>query len=188
MSKFDRNRIKDGWEKLCRNKQTDRQTDTTKIMVTWPWTNNAIWKRAASTWTRSLDWRLDFLTDIAGNYAAPCDSGKTHDTQCSASRNSLTSFVTKNRTPPSLCCTAAETRKSVQVHYDFYDTLHPSLNLHVNHKHQVTSKHRYTQTVMTTKNMYVSIFINLKFHKCRWLIKEMWDDYLPSHFKTDYLL
>jgi len=32
MSKFDRNRIKDGWEKLCTNKQTD----TTKIMVTWP--------------------------------------------------------------------------------------------------------------------------------------------------------
>jgi len=27
MSKFDRNRIKDGWEKLC----TDKQTDTTKI-------------------------------------------------------------------------------------------------------------------------------------------------------------
>jgi len=26
MSKFDRNRIKDGWEKLCTNKQTDRQT------------------------------------------------------------------------------------------------------------------------------------------------------------------
>jgi len=27
MSKFDRNRIKDGWEKLCTNKQTDRQTN-----------------------------------------------------------------------------------------------------------------------------------------------------------------
>ena len=27
MSKFDRNRIKDGWEKLCTNKQTNRQTD-----------------------------------------------------------------------------------------------------------------------------------------------------------------
>ena len=45
MSKFDRNRIKDGWEKLQKptNRQTDRQTDkptdTTKIMVTWPWTN-----------------------------------------------------------------------------------------------------------------------------------------------------
>ena len=26
MSKFDRNRIKDGWEKLCTNKQTNRQT------------------------------------------------------------------------------------------------------------------------------------------------------------------
>ena len=42
MSKFDRNRIKDVWEKL--HKQTDRQTDkprdTTKIMVTWPWTNS----------------------------------------------------------------------------------------------------------------------------------------------------
>jgi len=36
MSKFDRNQIKDGWEKL--HKQTDRETDTTKIMVTWPWT------------------------------------------------------------------------------------------------------------------------------------------------------
>jgi len=35
MSKFDRNRIKHGWEKLC----TNRQTDTTKIMVTCPWTN-----------------------------------------------------------------------------------------------------------------------------------------------------
>jgi len=27
MSKFDRNRIKDGGEKLCPNKQTDRQTN-----------------------------------------------------------------------------------------------------------------------------------------------------------------
>jgi len=27
MSKFDRNQIKDGWEKLCTNKQTHRQTD-----------------------------------------------------------------------------------------------------------------------------------------------------------------
>jgi len=46
MSKFDRNRIKDGWEILGTNKQTDkqtdRQTDTTKIMVTWPWTNMVV--------------------------------------------------------------------------------------------------------------------------------------------------
>jgi len=27
MSKFDRNRIKDGLEKLCTNKQTDKETD-----------------------------------------------------------------------------------------------------------------------------------------------------------------
>ena len=27
MSKFDRNRIKDGWEKVCTNKQTNKQTD-----------------------------------------------------------------------------------------------------------------------------------------------------------------
>jgi len=27
MSKFDRNRVKDGREKLCTNKQTDKQTD-----------------------------------------------------------------------------------------------------------------------------------------------------------------
>jgi len=27
MSKFDRNRTKDGWEKLCTNKQTNRQTN-----------------------------------------------------------------------------------------------------------------------------------------------------------------
>jgi len=27
MSKFDLNRIKDGWEKLCTNKQTNKQTD-----------------------------------------------------------------------------------------------------------------------------------------------------------------
>jgi len=40
MSKFDQNWIKDGWEKLCTNKQTDKPTDTTKIMVTWPWTKN----------------------------------------------------------------------------------------------------------------------------------------------------
>jgi len=40
MSKFDRNWIEDSWEKLCTNKQTDKPTDTTKIMVTWPWTNN----------------------------------------------------------------------------------------------------------------------------------------------------
>jgi len=39
MSKFDRNRIKDSREKLCTNKQTDKPTDTMKIMVTWPWTN-----------------------------------------------------------------------------------------------------------------------------------------------------
>jgi len=45
MSKFDRNWIKDGWEKLCTNKQTDRQpTDTTEIMVTWPWTKNEIFR------------------------------------------------------------------------------------------------------------------------------------------------
>jgi len=34
-------------EKNCTNKQTNRQTDkptdTTKIMVTWPWTNNYIY-------------------------------------------------------------------------------------------------------------------------------------------------
>ena len=30
--------MKDGWEKLC----TNRQTDTTKIMVTWPWTKKFI--------------------------------------------------------------------------------------------------------------------------------------------------
>jgi len=36
MSKFDQNRIKDGSEKFCTNKQTDKPTDTTKIMVTWP--------------------------------------------------------------------------------------------------------------------------------------------------------
>jgi len=46
MSKFDRNRIKDGWEKLCTNKQTDKQTNKQtdrhyKIMVTWPWTLNS---------------------------------------------------------------------------------------------------------------------------------------------------
>jgi len=43
MSKFDQNRIKDGWEKLCTNKQTNKQRNKqTKnqqtIMVTWPWT------------------------------------------------------------------------------------------------------------------------------------------------------
>jgi len=38
MSKFDQNRIKDSLEKTL-HKQTDTQTDTTKIMVTWPWTN-----------------------------------------------------------------------------------------------------------------------------------------------------
>jgi len=27
------------------HKQTDRQTDTTKIMVTWPWTNIRLWSR-----------------------------------------------------------------------------------------------------------------------------------------------
>jgi len=40
MCKFDQNRIKDGWEKLCTNKQTNKQTDSTKIMVTWPWTKH----------------------------------------------------------------------------------------------------------------------------------------------------
>ena len=40
MFKFDQNRIKDGWEKLCTDKQTNKPTDTTKIMVTWPWTKN----------------------------------------------------------------------------------------------------------------------------------------------------
>jgi len=46
MYKFDRNRIEDGWEKLCTNKQTNKQTDkptdTTKIKVTWPWTKNTL--------------------------------------------------------------------------------------------------------------------------------------------------
>jgi len=27
MSKFDQDRIKDGWEKLCTNKQTNKQTN-----------------------------------------------------------------------------------------------------------------------------------------------------------------
>ena len=41
MSKVDRNRIKNGWENSVQaNRQTKRQTDTTKIMVTWPWTKN----------------------------------------------------------------------------------------------------------------------------------------------------
>jgi len=35
-SKSDQRRL----TKLCTNKQTNRQTDTTKIMVTWPWTNS----------------------------------------------------------------------------------------------------------------------------------------------------
>jgi len=39
MSKFDRNRIKDGEKNSAQtNRQTDKPTDTTKIMVTWPWT------------------------------------------------------------------------------------------------------------------------------------------------------
>jgi len=44
MSKFDRNRIKDGWDKLCTNKQTDKPTDTTKIMAAWPWTKKQVVK------------------------------------------------------------------------------------------------------------------------------------------------
>jgi len=40
MSKFDRNPIKDGSEKL--HKQTDRQTYTTKIMATWSRTNKKV--------------------------------------------------------------------------------------------------------------------------------------------------
>jgi len=39
MSKFDRNRIKTAEKNSA---QTNRQTDTTKIMVTWPWTKKCI--------------------------------------------------------------------------------------------------------------------------------------------------
>ena len=57
MSKFDRNRIKDGWENSAQtNRQTDRQTDkqtgTTKIMVTWPWTKNVFRCSQAFTLSR----------------------------------------------------------------------------------------------------------------------------------------
>jgi len=58
MSKFDRNWIKDGWEKLCTNKQTDKPTDTTKIMVTWLWTNDDI----PSVLSRSVWQRKDYKT------------------------------------------------------------------------------------------------------------------------------
>ena len=63
MSKFDRNRIKDGWEKLCTNKQTDKPTDTTKIMVTWPWTktNHQLWSTAFKV-LQLVSIRLEWLT------------------------------------------------------------------------------------------------------------------------------
>ena len=56
MSKFNRNRIKDGWKKLCTNKQTNkqtnRQTDTTKLECTI-----YIVDIAVSKWTqRPLKW------------------------------------------------------------------------------------------------------------------------------------
>jgi len=87
---------------------------------------NKIWKTAASTWTRNLDWPRDFLTDIVENSAVPCDSGKTHGTRCSASRNSSTSFATKNRTRPSLCCTAVSWQ-TVQVYFMWDGAINRSL-------------------------------------------------------------
>jgi len=57
MSKFDQNRIKDGWEKL------HKPTDTTKIMATWPWTNINKWlkitTRRRKIWTRN--WKKNSL-------------------------------------------------------------------------------------------------------------------------------
>jgi len=45
LSKSDKkNWIKDSWEKLCTNKQTDKPTDTTKIMVTTKITIAGLWR------------------------------------------------------------------------------------------------------------------------------------------------
>jgi len=46
MSKFDQIGSKTAEKNSAQtNKQTNRQTDTTKIMVTWPWTNIRILPR-----------------------------------------------------------------------------------------------------------------------------------------------
>jgi len=38
--------------------QTNRKTDTTEIMVTWPWTNSRSWSHPECTgWNKHLDHR-----------------------------------------------------------------------------------------------------------------------------------
>jgi len=72
MSKFDQNRIKHGWEKLCTNKQTDRQTDTTKIMVTWPWTNKFTQSRWIITEVFLITSRLREIAVLIVMHFLPC--------------------------------------------------------------------------------------------------------------------
>jgi len=54
MSKFDRNRISQRRLRKTLYKQTDKQTDrqdTTKIMVTWPWTNEWVYVSILSSYS-----------------------------------------------------------------------------------------------------------------------------------------
>ena len=51
MSKFDRNRIKDGWEKLCTNRQTDRQRHYENnghlaVNQSYSYHNDVLWTKA----------------------------------------------------------------------------------------------------------------------------------------------
>ena len=49
----------DGWEKLCTNKQTNKQTDTTKIVVSWPWTN---YRPNIKLIALSISWLSNFVS------------------------------------------------------------------------------------------------------------------------------
>ena len=64
MSNFDRNRIIRLRKTL--HKQTNQQTDTTKMMVTWPWTNNASKAFAGQTTPSHLGKRIGKL-EVAPN-------------------------------------------------------------------------------------------------------------------------
>jgi len=90
MSKFDRNRIKDGWKKLCTNKQTD----TMKIMVTWPWTNTNMHTSSIPR-TRS---RRNSLRRCLGNFSLDETCDTKYPTHVQITRHYQTVHIVQHST------------------------------------------------------------------------------------------
>jgi len=90
-SKSDRRRLRKTLHKQT-NKQTDRQTDTTKIMVTWPWTNKLCYRQ------------YFYRASIQHSYAE-CDTDKQScPSVCLSVRPSNTCYVSFVEIICSFCC------------------------------------------------------------------------------------